>query len=223
MKKKIYILIIVLMCFFWWYGQFNRSTSFGVITEGMSENNELKTANDWELTNKILIDNNWSDTRDTYDWCSGSGISSEPYTIENITMNMQFTNGCIEIRNTNDFFIIKNSAFLNTPDNTPILDYGIFLYNVTNGVIKDCVFLNNTDIALGLQYCEYLTVLNNTFETNFMESADGIRLQYYCNNISIIKNRIKIKGYGINIMDHCDYNIIRENVWEMGAFHIMNY
>ena len=217
MKKKSSILIIVLICFSILYGQFNRSDGFRVLTEGMGENNELKTANDWDLTNKIVIDNNWSDTRDTYDWCSGSGTSNEPYTIENITMNMQYTDGCIEIRNTNDFFIIKNSSFLNTIDS----EFGIFLYNVTNGIIDDCKLLNNILAGLVLDHCEYVTISNNTFETNLIESAEGIQLQYYCKHTSILKNRIKIKGAGIQIKYYCDDNIIRENIWEKGEFRIL--
>ena len=213
MKKNQYILLIVLICFSVWYGQFNRSTRFSVLTEGMSENKELKTANDWDLTNKILIDNNWSDTRDTYDWCSGSGTINEPYTIENITMDAT-TGGCIEIRNTKDFFIIKDSSFLNTPN-------GIFLYNVTNGIIDDCKLIYNTNTALKLQYCEYITISNNTLETNNPNIlVYGIQLRDYCYNNSILKNRIKINGLGIRIMDYCDDNIIRENIWEKGEFRI---
>lgn len=195
MKKKLHILIIVLISFSILYGQFNRSTSLSVLTEGMSGNNELKTASYWVLTNKITIDNNWSDTKDTYDWCSGSGNINEPYTIENITFN---TGGCIEIRNTNDFFIIKNSSFLN-------IQFGVSLYNVKNGIIDDCELLS---AALKLDHCEYITISNNTFETN----SDCIYFAHSCNNNFILKNRINTYGVGIRLNQYCDDNIIKDNI-----------
>ncbi len=208
MKRRFYILIIVLINFSILYGQFNRSTVFGVLTEGRGGYNELKMASYWVLTNKITIDNNWSDTKDTYDWCSGSGTINEPYTIENVTMNMQSTDGCIEIRNTNDFFIIKNSSFLNTHDS----ENGIFLYNVRNGIFDDCKLLNIALAGLVLEYCEYITISNNTFEV-----YRPIQLQYYCNNIYILKNRIETYGVGIRMRYYCDDNIIRDNIWELAA------
>ena len=182
------------MCFSVLCGLFNRSTVFGVLTESRGRNYEFKTANYWVLTNKITIDNNWSDTKDTYDWCSGSGTINEPYTIENITIN---TNICIEIRNTNDFFIIKNSSFLNT-------QFGVSLYNVKNGIIDDCELLS---AALELDYCEYITISNNIFETD----GDCIFFYHSCNNNSILKNRINTYGVGIRMHHFCDDNIIKDN------------
>ena len=63
----------------------------------------LKKAGYWEI-GPIKIDDddptkNWSVTASTYDWCSGSGLLSDPYIIENVTIDGQNTYNCIHIDN----------------------------------------------------------------------------------------------------------------------------
>lgn len=204
MKKKLYILIIVLISFSGLHGQFNRSTSFGVITEGTSENNELKTANDWDLTNKILIDNNWSDTRDTYDWCSGSGTLVDPFVIENVTINGQNSGICIIVQNTNDYFIINNCTFYNS--NT-----GMRLINVNYGTINNCSVFDNDDNGIYLDQCSNNTILNCSVYEN---SDYGILFDEDCYSNLVEDNIFKDNLYGgLRLYQYCDYNLIFNNTF----------
>ena len=117
---------------------------------------ELKMAGYWEI-GPIEIDDddptkNWTYTETTYDWCSGSGIVNDPYIIENITINGQFTNG-IYILNSNVFFIIRNCTVYNS-------SYGIRINRADNGrIIKNnCSFNDDHGIFINRgknhKYCK---------------------------------------------------------------------
>ena len=91
----------------------------------------------WDLTGSlILIDDsdpnyNWTFTAN-YVWCSGSGSWTDPYVIENITINGQGSGNCIEIRNSDAYFIVRNCTLYNSGTSN---NAGIKLDNVENGTI----------------------------------------------------------------------------------------
>ncbi|MEM3040044.1 MAG: hypothetical protein QXO54_04490, partial [Candidatus Methanomethylicaceae archaeon] len=60
---------------------------------------------------------------------SGSGTPSDPYIIENWTIDAQNGNG-ISIFHTDAYFIIRNCTIFNGV-------YGIYMLNVTNGRIEN--------------------------------------------------------------------------------------
>jgi len=144
----------------------------------------LKSAGFWNLTgNPILIDNtnpskNWSYSASHYDWCSGSGIWTDPYLIENITIDGQSIGSCIEIRNSNAYFVINNCTLYGSGTT----DYGIYLNYTNNGKIIN----NNCSVYSGgiyLQNSNNNTILGNDASNN----QYGIVLNF-SNNTIISKN-----------------------------------
>lgn len=73
----------------------------------------------------------------------GSGTEGDPFRIENLSI---VTDGnCISIENTTDYFEITGCYFSSvTTEYDSIFDdsagAGVFLHNVSNGVIRDCTF-----------------------------------------------------------------------------------
>ena len=104
--------------------EFDNTTQKKGVEEGYIEKN-LKSSGYWNLEFKIHIDNNWSETKSTYDWCSGSGTWSDPYVIENITVNGGNSGSPILIENSNVYFRIKKSTVYNS-------SHGILLVIRTN-------------------------------------------------------------------------------------------
>ena len=79
---------------------------------------DLKTSDYWDLPFKIFIDDsnpnyNWSKTTSDNDWCSGSGTYSDPYVIENVTINGGRTGNVVLIQNSNVFFKFYSLFYLN--------------------------------------------------------------------------------------------------------------
>ena len=73
----------------------------------------------------------WSEAVNQLAWIQGKGTWLDPYIIKYITINGQNSSSCIEIRNSNAYFIIEDCTFYNSsssPDNA-----GIYLYYVENG------------------------------------------------------------------------------------------
>ncbi|MFX1575052.1 MAG: nitrous oxide reductase family maturation protein NosD [Promethearchaeota archaeon] len=126
---------------------------------------------------------NWSNTALNYDWCSGNGSWSNPYIIENVTIDAisSPTGQGIFIDNSKvDFFIIKNCKIFNA-----FADNGILLRNTDNG-----------------------TLLNNTCSTN----SEGIQLNNNCNNNTISENIVNTHtGDGIYLVQNNDNNTIFGN------------
>jgi len=147
----------------------------------------LKRAGYWEIS-PIYIDDtdpsyNWSLTADTYDWCSGSGTWSNPYIIENVTIDAEYSGSCIEIRWSDVYFIVRNCTLYNS--GFDFVDAGIYMYYVQNGSIT----LNNC--SNNLNYGIYLETLclNNTISENIImnNKINGIKLRSSFNNL-ISKN-----------------------------------
>ena len=97
------------------------------------ENSSLKPSSFWVL-NKIHINNNWSQTAQTYPWCSGSGTLIDPYIIENVIINARNSGSCILIENSvSDYFIIRNCTLLNSSQGSTDKEAGIKLVNTQKG------------------------------------------------------------------------------------------
>lgn len=95
-------------------------------------------------TNFIHIDGNWSYTVGNYSWASGDGSWSNPYIIENVTIDASTssTGSGIFINNSkNDYFIIRNCTVYNAGSEE--YDAGIKLENSNNGTITNNNCSNN--------------------------------------------------------------------------------
>ena len=81
---------------------------------------KVKTSGFWNLTgSNIFIDNtdpnfDWSKISSENAWCSGSGTGIDPYIIENVIIDGQNNGYCIEIKNSDVPFIIRNCSLYNS-------------------------------------------------------------------------------------------------------------
>lgn len=125
-----------------------------------------KAAGYWDLTDSpIDINNNWSATQSTYPWCTGAGTINNPYVIENVTIDGLQKSSCITIKNTNDYFIIRNCTFYNTTTNwSGMYQAGIWLDNVDNGKIFNCYFTEFDYTGIDISFCSNLNISYNVME-----------------------------------------------------------
>ncbi len=159
--------------------------------------NNLKGSDFWDLTgNPILIDgsasgvdaHNWTWAA-SQSWCRGSGNNTNPFILENITIDCQGHGSGITIQDSyNYYFIIRNCSVLNAGDST--LDAGIKLSNIRNGtIINNNCSLNNYN---GI----YLYTSSNTSITGnclFDNKISGICISY-CTNITLSGNQLSKSG-----------------------------
>ena len=168
----------------------------------------LKSAEYWDLSGSLIsIDDNdpgknWAYTALNYDWCSGSGSWTNPYLIENVTIDGFPFSNCIEIKNSSTYFIIRNCTL-----NDPYSNYfGIYLFNTNNSNLVDniCSDQNEAGIYLDHSY-------NNTLSGNNVSGypGNGIELSYSDNNI-LSGNTLNVYTYGI-YLDYSYNNTLSEN------------
>lgn len=178
----------------------------------------------------IHVDDNWSATTDK-DWCSGEGSWSNPYIIENVTIDASNspTGYGIYIQDSNVSLIIRNCKVYNS------VDYGIYLAETNNSKIinNNCSNNDRSGIAIITEcsnntllgniandndnygiyiwdYCKNNTISGNTVNNN---PEYGITLNVYCNSTIISGNIATNNGeYGIQLYDFCGYNTVSNNI-----------
>jgi len=171
-------------------------------TNKLEEIESIRGSDFWTLS-EIHVDANWSLTASTYDWCTGLGSSSNPYIIENVTIDAQNSGSCIYIESTSDYFIIQNCTLTNSqasPNAAIRLDY------VSNGKILDNNITNN-----GGRSVSFFGGSDNLVEDNTMvNNGYGVTLTYGGNN-KVLNNYIEDSDlYGIQLWNS-DNNIVYEN------------
>jgi parallel beta-helix repeat protein len=190
---------------------------------------------DYTPVSSIFIDDtdptkNWAVIEARFDWCSGSGTEGDPYIIEFVSINGQFSGNCVYIGYSSVFFIIRNciiynsglyfdGLYLNYVNNAQILnnncsfngDNGIFFQGGGNNntILNNTVFNNRrAGIDLG-SFSENCLISGNIISDN---GQDGIVLRQDCDNNNISNNVIYNSGYsGILLQGGSDNNIVREN------------
>ncbi|MFX1587970.1 MAG: right-handed parallel beta-helix repeat-containing protein, partial [Promethearchaeota archaeon] len=136
----------------------------------------IKSSGYWVLTS-IVIDNTgggnytWAEA-EAEDWCSGNGTLSNPFVIENVTIDAT-SGSALLIRNSDVYFRIENCTLFNS------VNAGIELNNVSNSqIIGNNCSNNNFGISLDQS-------INNEISTNFIinNSQYGILLNLANNNL----------------------------------------
>lgn len=171
-----------------------------------SERDNLKTS---ELSERIHINNNWSYTEGNYTWCTGSGIYTDPYVIQDLIIDGGGYGNCILIENSYVYFKIENCTVFNSgnyPSNA-----GIKLSDVNNSLLIDnnCSYNENGISLLG----DYNNISGNTI---FDNRGFGISLSGDYNNVSgnNINNNDQEGIYlYYNIGDTISGNIIDNNAY----------
>ena len=124
---------------------------------------------------------NWSKISSENGWCTGAGTENDPYVIESVYIDGLGSQTCITVQNSDQYFTINNSLFVNTEYS----DKGLRLINITNGVLRNNSFSNHK-----YRGAELFNVNNTLIIENYISNNDyGIELDR-CQNLSIINNKI---------------------------------
>ncbi len=138
----------------------------------------------------------------------GEGTKNDPYIIENYTITTSSNHG-VEIRNTTEYFILRNVTVDGTGSNNK---YGFFFFNVTNGIIKDNVAFkwaygfrfelscHNVLIGNSASYCYYY---------GFYLSYDRYNPNYISNN-TLTNNIASYNGGGFCLWES-SHNTLTNN------------
>jgi len=109
----------------------------------------------------------------TYKVCTGSGTINNPFIIRDFIIDGGGTSSCIEIVDSNEFFVIHNCHLYNS-------NIGIKLDTVTNGKLigNNC---SNNKYGLWLLYSSNITIdgnilTHNNYEGVFLHTSSGITL-----------------------------------------------
>ena len=169
---------------------------------------DLKTSTVYN--SNIMID----DTNPASDWataktaglCNGSGTVGDPYIIRDHVFN-----GYLNIRHSRKHFRILNCEF---NDNT----YGMWLLNVSNGLIEDNN-ISNALFGIDIMSCSYIEFRDNNCS---LLGNTGILAQT-SNNLSFYSNIVNnnpLYAIRLNLLEDCifDENTVSDNV--NYGFHI---
>ncbi|MBY9002480.1 MAG: right-handed parallel beta-helix repeat-containing protein [Candidatus Lokiarchaeota archaeon] len=172
--------------------------------------NQIEELGSWNLIGTtISVDNNWTAVEAAHDWCTGEGTESEPYLIENVTIDAQGSGSCIKIQNSNDYFIIQNCSLYHSGS---IPNAGITLYKVTNGkIINNYCYSNYNGICM--EYSSYNTVSGNNASHN---ARGGLDLTD-CDNNTISGNIANSNYWGI-ALSQSDNNKVSDNTASYNYF-----
>jgi parallel beta-helix repeat protein len=175
----------------------NVTTDFNEID---SVNKNLKTA---VISEAIHIHNNWSATKSA-GICTGNGIYSDPYVIEDFVIDGGGSRSCILIESSTAHFIILNCTIFNSGGSEHLLHGGIHLSFVSNGrLINNTCYSNTNGILLAI-HCT-----NNIVKGNNLTNNDvGINTFYECNFNTFSFNNIVDNYEGVSI----DYNCLNNNI-----------
>jgi len=138
-----------------------------------NERCNVKTSSYWIL-NPFVIDDSGGGGNGTWawavaqPWCSGSGTFSDPYVIENITINGNRLSNGISIENSNAYFVINNCTVYNAT-------LGVKLLNTNQGLLINNTCYNNSRAGIYLESSD-----NNTIEKN-NASFNGLKSLTYGN------------------------------------------
>ena len=165
---------------------------FTNISNGLNSNNSHEISQG-ELINidfPIHIKDNWSETIDLYDWCTGNGTEDNPYIIQgiNVTNKQQTAHLSIE---TAEYFIIRNCVISNysKPYGHHIFA-GIYIEKGEYGLIDNCTIINcSHGISLAeakddikITNCKFIGSHNNS-DTGLgcailIHEAKGVNISY---------------------------------------------
>ncbi len=175
---------------------------------------EPKTSDFWNFVGTtISIDNNWTTTNSTYDWCNGAGTVGDPYIIENVTIDAQNSGSCINIQNSNDYFIIRNCTLIDGGESS--FNSGVFLKNVQNGLIQNNTCYNsNCGIVVD-------SSSNNVVRENIIYGCTlaGIYMYLGSSFNDVINNKITGSSRGLSIFSSSNMNF-SQNVMENTGIHV---
>ncbi|MFX1274857.1 MAG: nitrous oxide reductase family maturation protein NosD [Promethearchaeota archaeon] len=171
------------------------------------ESYNVKIAISWNL-DFIHVDGNWSATTN-FEWCNGNGSWSNPYVIENVTIDASSSPtgyGIYIVNSKIDYFIIRNCTVYNAGGGA-----GIRLESTCNGTLSGNTCTSNGRGIWLFSNCHNNTISENTANGN---GGVGIILENNCNNNTISENIAcgPSQDRGIRLLNGCERNIISKNI-----------
>ncbi|MFX1418160.1 MAG: nitrous oxide reductase family maturation protein NosD [Promethearchaeota archaeon] len=183
-------------------------------------NQTLKPSQITEV-NPIFIDNddpnhNWTKFATEHYWCTGSGTSEDPYLIEFISITGQLHDSSIEIRNSNEYFVLRH-CFLTESIDMYQKNAVIKLYNVNNSEITDIMSYSHNSNGILLINSHHNYFYSNNFDVH---SLSGMCLIDSTNNIIHLNSFCHNNISGIELINS-QYNTFNHNfIWENKIFGI---
>ena len=176
------------------------------------EINELKPS---ASSGKIQVDgdNGWLALKSSSK-CTGDGILSDPYIIENLEINAGGSGDAILIQNTNKYFKIQDCT-LTGGSGTSLEGAGIRLVNVDNGEILNNAISSNTNGIILTSDSDNIIISGNTVNNNYWF---GIHLRGNCDNNVITGNTAIDNKNGIYLTETSTYNDITFNTFESNDY-----
>ncbi len=184
------------------------------------------------VSGKIHIDNNWTAAK-AAGICTGNGTYFEPYVIDDLVIDSEFSGSCILIENSDVYFKIENCTLFKAysfGDNAGIELYyanngnltnnncsnnaeGIRLYRSNNNTVSGNIVNHNGD-GIHIRDSDTNLISGNTVEHNL----DGISIYSYSDNNSILGNTLNNNGEGIII--YTSNNVFSDNLLNGCGFRI---
>ena len=174
----------------------------------------LKTSGYVDLTGSpinIIGNSGWNSIATTYNWCTGLGTWDNPYIIENVYIDGQNTDICINIEDSDVFFIIRNSAFRKSVQGALISDTyhdyialgaAIRIHDADNGKLFNNSIANNRGNGIYIDsLCRNITITENSFINN---DYNGIFMRDSYNNT--ITNNTLTNNNHMGIYTRSSYN-----------------
>jgi parallel beta-helix repeat protein len=161
----------------------------------------------------IHVDNNWTQTAASYDWCNGSGSWNDPFIIWDVGISTNATIAGIFINNSQDvYFRIQDCIVSN--NSTAQYSAGVRLENTTDGRI---INVNSSYNTIGLMF--YNTHNTSIELSNVMSNDYGIYLCQSSSNNTLYKNNIIDNTiHGVNMTD-CEDIIVYYNNFTNNGIH----
>lgn len=172
-------------------------------------NDEIPKKSDYLSVSPIIIDgrSDWEIFNSTHAWCNGAGTKDDPYIIENIIINGSLTNYCVNISNSNIYFIFRNCTFFNALMNQ-FYHAAVFFQNISHGKLQENKIYYNTGSGISLLSCTNVTIISNIIHHN---DYMGIYSEY-SNYTMIVHNNISTNFFGIYIMMDNNNSIIANSI-----------
>lgn len=174
----------------------------------------------WVVSSPIIVNEsdpnqNWATTAASEPWCSGSGIWSDPYIIQDVTLDLQGASAsCISIFDSVVYFQIKDCILINAGWGV-YGSAGIYLENTDNGLLLNNNCSNHNYNGIYLRECENNTISGNIASNNQV----GIELDDSHYNIITSNAPNANTVYGIDI-SMSDNNTITGNVLSFNSVGI---
>ncbi|MHA1520700.1 MAG: NosD domain-containing protein [Promethearchaeota archaeon] len=154
----------------------------------------------------ITIDGNTE--LDNYCNASQDGSVSNPYIIENLTINSSSQIG-ISIQNTDKHLIIQNCTIFDDASNN--VDEGIYLFSVVNITIRQNTIYNK---YFGIQV-EGLSEFNNISQNSFTDNKWGIHMYTYGGSDANLIEFNLFEGRYSGILSQGGKNVYQNNSFNM--------